>query len=250
MPGRRVAIVTGAGGGLGRAMAAGLARAGLDVVAVHHRGPAPVVGDVTSAADCERIAALAVGTYGRVDVLVNNAGLSHQRFPRRHETELGDVAEADWRAVFDVNVTGAFLMTRAVLPAMLERGHGRVVNVGTSKATMLRASFLPYGASKAALEAMTAGWAARLAGTGVTVNELLPGGPCDTPAQGDRDRRGMWPADVMVPPVVWLARSAPDSVTGRRFVARLWDATLPAAAGFAAGWPLEPHDHPLPMGAV
>lgn len=254
-----MAIVTGAAGGLGAAMAAGLARDGWRVAAVHHReppadhaGPGTVAlaGDVTSEADCARVVAETVRRLGRPALLVNNAGVSHQAFPGRHDTDLADVTPDAWRRVMEVNVNGTYLMTRAALPAILAGGWGRVVNVTTSKATMLRATFLPYGASKAAVEAMTASWAERLRGTGVTVNALLPGGPCDTPAQRDRDRSRMWPAELMVPPLLWLASAASGGVTGHRFVARLWDPALPAgaaavAAGFAAGWPVEAHDHAL-----
>lgn len=246
-------------------MARGLADAGWRVVAMHRREPAApdadgpgilaLGGDVTRQEDCERVVAETVARLGGLDVLVNNAGVSHQAFPRRHSTPLADVPPDVWRRVLDVNVTGTYLMTRAALPALEAAGRARVVNVTTSKSTMVRASFLPYGASKAAAEAMTASWAAWLHGTGVTVNALLPGGPCDTPAQGDRDRSDMWPPELMVPPLLWLASGASDGVTGRRFVARLWDPALPpgaaaAAAGFPAAWPVEAHDVPIGRGAT
>ena len=113
---------------------------------------------------------------------------------------------------------------------------------------MLSPGVLPYGPSKAALEAMTVGWAAQLDGTGVTVNEVLPGG-----ASGERtpekhwfpDDLPRWPAEIMVPPIRWLASTASDGVTGRRFVARLLDTAPcprtrpPPRPGFPAGRPLE-----------
>ena len=110
---------------------------------------------------------------------------------------------------------------------------------------MRRAGFFPYGPSKAALESETIIWAQDLAGTGVTVNSLLPGGPTDT---------GMVPNDIaphlreqllaptiMVPPLVWLSSSAADGITGRRFVANLWDSSVPSGqaaekASAIAGW--------------
>ncbi|HLH68700.1 MAG TPA: SDR family oxidoreductase [Candidatus Dormibacteraeota bacterium] len=261
----RVVIVTGAGGRLGRAMVAGLAEAGARVAALHHRRPPdledlqagsgggivhPLWGDVTNEADCCRAVAQTLERFGRVDVLVNNAALTHAAFPRRHRTPLQEVAPDAWRRVIDTNVNGTFLMTRAALPQMLRQRWGRIINVTTSKATMLRATALPYGPSKAAIEAMTLSWARLLAGTGVTVNALLPGGPTGAPAPWERGPGPRWPAEIMIPPIRWLVSPASDGVTGRRFLARLWDPTLPegaaaAVAGFPAAWPEEPHDAAL-----
>ena len=258
-----VVVVTGAARGLGRAIADGLASHGALVIAVcRPRGaddePPADFGDgvvrfdadVTREADCAALAAIALETHGRVDVLVNNAAVSHEAFPRFHDTPVEEIGADEWRRVFDVNVTGAFLMARATVPGMVERGWGRVVNISTSKASMLAAGALPYGPSKAALAAMSVGWARALEGTGVTVNELLPGGPTGertTEKHWFTAKTRTWPAEMMVPPVRWLASSAADGVTGRRFIARLWDAALSGAdaaarAGFPAGWPVETHD--------
>jgi 3-oxoacyl-[acyl-carrier protein] reductase len=258
-----VVVVTGAARGLGRALVEGLRASGAHVVGVcrpRPDGPAgddPAAGaylrvdaDVTSEDDCARVVAAAHDRFGRVDVLVNNAAIAHDPFPKHHDSRLEDVPADAWRRVLDVNVTGPFLMARAAVPGMVDRGWGRVINVSTSKSSMLAAGVLPYGPSKAAVEAMTVGWAAQLEADGVTVNEVLPGG-----ATGPRtpekhwfpEGLPTWPAEMMVPPVRWLASRAADGVTGRRFVARLWDAALPddeaaARCGFPAGWPLEPHD--------
>ena len=87
---------------------------------------------------------------------------------------------ARWRRLMDINVAGPFLMARAAVPHMITQGAGRIVNVTTSLDTMLAAGMAPYGPSKAALEAGTAVWAKDLAGTGVTANVLVPGGPVDS----------------------------------------------------------------------
>jgi len=138
-----------------------------------------------------------------------------------------------------------------------------VVNNTTSFFTMLR--LLPYGASKAALESMSAVWAAELEGTGVTVNVLVPGGPTDTELEGTgvtvnvlvpggptdtpfvgddagipRDK--MLKPAIMGPPIRWLASTASDAVTGQRFVAATWDNSkddgdATATAGAPIGWP-------------
>jgi NAD(P)-dependent dehydrogenase (short-subunit alcohol dehydrogenase family) len=260
----KVVIVTGAARGLGRAIALGMLDVGARVVAVcRPRGAGEAAGpladsasflqleaDVTSELDCTRIAANALEHFGSVDVLVNNAAISHDPFPKMHDSQFTDVAADVWRRVIDVNVNGAFLMARATVPGMIARGWGRVINISTSQGSMLAKGVLPYGPSKAALEAMTVGWAAALANSGVTVNEVLPGGPTGprTPQkhwwpEGSRS----WPADMMVPPIRWLSSPASDGTTGRRFVARLWDASLTdtEAAGlssFPAGWPLSPED--------
>lgn len=122
-------------------------------------------------------------------------------------------------------------------------GIGRAIDNTTSFRTMLR--ILPYGAAKAALEAMSAVWAKELAGTGVTVNVLVPGGPTDTPMLGDGSG---WPRDkmlrpsIMGPPAAWLVSDRAKEFTGRRIAAARWDTTLaPDEAARRAsrpiGWP-------------
>jgi NAD(P)-dependent dehydrogenase (short-subunit alcohol dehydrogenase family) len=128
---------------------------------------------------------------------------------------------------------------------MVAQGWGRVVNVTTSFFTMLNEGFAPYGPAKAALEAASAIWAKEFEGTGVTVNVLIPGGPTDTrmvPASAPFARSEMIPPAAMAAPAQWLASPASDGVTGRRFVAGLWDPALPpeqaaAAAGAPIAWP-------------
>ena len=130
-----------------------------------------------------------------------------------------------------------------VLPGMQAGGWGRVINNTTSFFTMLRV--LPYGATKAALESASAVWAKELAGSGVTVNVVVPGGPTDTAfiaAESGINRDKMLRPEVMVPPVRWLASDQSGATTGRRFIAALWDPRLSAQdaaekAGAAIGWP-------------
>ncbi len=135
------------------------------------------------------------------------------------------------------------LVTRAALPFIKARGWGRIVNNTTSFRTMLRV--LPYGASKAALEAMSAIWATELAGSGITVNVLIPGGPTDTPLIA---KESGWPRDqmlrpeIMGPPACWLLSEEANGVTGQRITAARWDTGRPgheaaSRAGRAIGWP-------------
>jgi len=263
----RVAIVTGGGRGIGRAMALALAGAGARVIASAAREKAeveavageaerrfgerrvvPLVADVTREEDCARLVAAAMKRFGRLDVLVNNAGRGMKYVSETFITEptrFWEVAPETWRMVIDTNVVGPFLMARAAAPVMLAAGWGRIVNISMNHETMRRRGFSPYGPSKAALESETIIWAQDLAGTGVTVNALLPGGATltgmipDGVADGMRARL-LDPA-IMGPPVVWLASERSGGVTGRRFVAARWRADLPEAeaaeaAADTAGW--------------
>lgn len=260
-------IVTGAARGLGYEMAVGLAEAGFHVIAMCRPGLlsadasdaglpvgdrlARYDGDVTDVGSCAGAVEFALTRFGSLDVVVNNAALSHDTFLKFHDSEFGDIPVDDWRRQFDVNVTGPFLMARAVVPHLRSQGWGRIINLSTSMSTMLAAGVLPYGPTKAALEAMSVGWAAHLKGTGVTVNELLPGGPAG-PRVPQKHWWGadlaVWPGSIMVPPLVWLASRASDGVTGQRFIARLWDPDLPPAeaarrAGHPGGWPSSEAEH-------
>ena len=142
--------------------------------------------------------------------------------------------------VIDTNVNGPFLMARAATPHMVRAGWGRIVNISMNRSTMRRAGFSPYGPSKAALESETVIWAQDLAGTGVTVNALLPGGATLTgmiPAAFPESARSrlLDPA-IMVPPLLWLVSSAADAISGRRVIANQWDDANPLAATESAGW--------------
>ena len=250
-----VAIVTGAARGLGQAMAVGLARAGANVVFADVDGDAlaaatrAIAGqpnggaalgircDITSRDDCERLMTQTLEKFGALHVLVNNAAMGQVHLERSPNTKSLKFWESDpdiWQDVIVTNVNGTFLMARTAVPHMLRGGFGRIVNVTTSLATMQRRNNSPYGVTKAAIEAETLIWAQELAGTGVTVNSLIPGGAADTDFVHESSRkelaamgRALLPPSVMVPPVVWLASRLSDGVTGARFVGKLWDDTLP-----------------------
>jgi NAD(P)-dependent dehydrogenase (short-subunit alcohol dehydrogenase family) len=250
-----VAVVTGAARGLGQAMAAGLARAGANVVFADVDGAAlaaatgAVAGqakcgaaigircDITSRADSERLIGETLEKFGALHVLVNNAAKGQVHLERSLQTKSLRFWESDpeiWQDVIVTNVNGTFLMARTAVPAMLRGGFGRIVNVTTSLSTMQRRNNSPYGVTKAAIEAETLIWAQELNGTGVTVNSLIPGGAADTAFVPEASRkelaamgRPLLPPAVMVPPMLWLASRLSDGVTGARFVGKLWDDKLP-----------------------
>lgn len=196
----QVAIVTGGGRGIGRAIALSYAQAGADVFISAARGigeaeqvaaqSADLAGsvhavqaDVTSEADVERLAAAALEATGAIDVLVNNAARGMKFVNPRFTVEPRPFWEADpdaWRLVIETNIIGVFLVSRAVVTHMVRAGSGSIINVTVNHQTMTRRGFSPYGPSKAALEAMTHVWAAELEGTGVVINMLLPGGATAT----------------------------------------------------------------------
>jgi 3-oxoacyl-[acyl-carrier protein] reductase len=234
---QEVAIVTGGGRGIGRAVALGYARAGADVVITVARAmdeaervaaeaaglPGtihPLRADVTDAADVERVAQAALAIRGRIDVLVNNAARGMKFVNPQFMSDPRPFWEADpeaWRLVIETNIIGVFLMTRAVVPAMLERGRGSVINVTVNHETMVRRGFSPYGPSKAALEAMTEVWAAELEGSGVTINLLLPGGATATGMIPDGAPPGipLLDPEIVVPAALELAHA---STSGQRLV--------------------------------
>ncbi|HEY4781153.1 MAG TPA: SDR family oxidoreductase [Chthoniobacterales bacterium] len=258
-----VAIVTGGGRGLGRAMARGLARAGCKVVVTAAREKMEVdevasefndsrvlalAADVTQPDDCQRVVEATVAQFGRLDVLVNNAGRGMKYINDRFMTDPTPFWETNptaWQMIIDTNVNGTFFMARAAVPRMLSQRWGRIINISANYATMQLPGFSPYGPSKAAVESLTIIWAQDLADTGVTVNALLPGGATLTgmvPASFPQAMRtSLLAPEVMVPPLLWLASDASDQTTGKRLIAKMWrndlsDTAATQAAVQNAGW--------------
>lgn len=247
---RKVVIITGGAGGMGTVMTLALLEDGARVAVVDKQEErlqamarsaagladegtlATLAGDITHAEDCERAVRAALDRFGRVDALVNAAGIGMQTVSPDYMSEPVRFWEVDpdrWQAVMDVNWKGAFLMARAVTPHLVEQGSGRIVNVTTSLDTMFRGAYTPYGMSKAALEAASASWAADLEGAGVTVNVLVPGGPTNTsfiPENAPFDRGRLVQPEVMAAPIRWLVSDASRGVTGCRFVGVDWDTAL------------------------
>jgi len=184
-----VAIVTGAASGIGRATALHLARDGYavavndlklppaqavadEIVAADGRAIG-VAGDVSDETSVAELVAATVAEFGPVTLLVNNAGHAHQ-------TLFVDLQPADFDRMFAVHVRGTFLCIRAVLPAMLERGAGVIVNVASQLGQIGGAQLVHYSAAKAAIIGLTKSLAREVSKQGVRVNAVAPG-PINTP---------------------------------------------------------------------
>ncbi|HHX88715.1 MAG TPA: SDR family oxidoreductase [Paracoccus sp.] len=250
----RVVIITGGGRGLGREMALELASAGARVVITGAQageelratlaeleaqsGPGRMLAiqaDVRDPQDCARIVRGAEAAFGRVDVVINNAGRGMRLVSETFNTEPTKFWQTDpeiWREIIDINLNGAFNMAAAVTPGMIGRGFGKIINISTSDQTMVRRGYAPYGPSKAALEAASRVWAQDLAGTGVDVMVYLPGGAADTALLPESVNKrgadgGLLPAAIMRRAIRWLCADDSNGRSGTRYTARLWDETLP-----------------------
>lgn len=256
-------IITGGARGLGLAMAHGLAKAGANLLLADMDGEAleetvatafagevrdrvrGATADVTSDAGCAQIAAACEQAFGRVDVLINNAGIGLFTIDPDHPLRpilLGEVHGDTLLSFLAVHAVGPIRMMQAVVGGMRDRGWGRIVTVTTSMATMTRGAFAPYGGAKAASEAYTTALSQELSDSGVTANILVPGGAADTRLVPDAPglrREDLIRPEVMAAPAVWLASDASDGITGHRFIGRLWDPTLPPEQAMKkAGWPI------------
>ena len=167
----RIVVVTGGGKGIGRAVVARFAAAGDRVVAVGRDRAALEESDATAIEVCDVTDEASVNALfnriGRVDVLVNNAGAATS-------APVARTTLADWRSLLDVNATGAFLCTRAVIPGMTERGDGRIVTVASTAGRAGSRYTSAYTASKHAAVGLMRAVAAELVGTGVTANAVCP----------------------------------------------------------------------------
>jgi 3-oxoacyl-[acyl-carrier protein] reductase len=193
-----VALVTGASRGIGRAIAERLAAEGADValndhaprdgdldeavaaVSAHGGAVEVVPADVSDAAAVQEMAERVERRFGRVDILVNNAGVACPG-------PIHELTEADWDRTLGINLKGQFLVSRAVVPGMRERGAGRIVNIASELGLVGEAELSPYCASKAGVIGLTKALARELAPARVRVNCVAPG-PTDTSILRDTER--------------------------------------------------------------
>lgn len=181
---QRVALVTGAMGGIGTAVCKEMFKAGHKIVAAYHpefdnkdkwladnpemKSAVCVAGDVSKLADCQRMVAEAVKAAGEIDILVNNAGITRDKMFAKMEVE-------QWDAVISTNLSSLFNMTKQVSVKMAERGWGRIVNISSVNGLKGQAGQTNYSAAKAGVIGFSKALAAELAAKGVTVNVVAPG---------------------------------------------------------------------------
>ncbi|WP_284945552.1 SDR family NAD(P)-dependent oxidoreductase [Acidisoma cladoniae] len=233
----RVALVTGGNGGIGLAMARGLAQAGADIVltgrdatkgdaaraeiAALGRSAAFIMGDLGTAEGCAALMEGAMQAFGRIDILINNAGIAARRRPE-------DLSIEEWNGVIATNLTSAFVCSQKAYPFMQRQGGGKIINIG-SMLSLFGTSFgAAYGASKGGLVQLTRSLAVAWAADNIQVNAVLPGwiatemGQAARAQIGGLDERvttrtpaGRWgdPADL-AGVAVFLASAASDYVTG------------------------------------
>lgn len=185
----KISLVTGAGAGIGREVALRLARGGADVglfdlnaqaaqetadaVAALGRRAVVITGDVARGADARAAVAAVSAALGPIDILVNNAGILRT-------TRFLDLSEADWRAMFAINLDGVFHFCQAALPAMVERGAGAIINMSSWTGKKGVPNHAAYGATKAAIINLTQSLAGEFGEQGIRVNAVCPGIIVDT----------------------------------------------------------------------
>ncbi|MBX6315105.1 MAG: glucose 1-dehydrogenase [Isosphaeraceae bacterium] len=245
----KVAIVTGGNGGIGLGIARALAQAGARVAIVGRNAEKtaaaartladetgvemlPLSADVSQEDQCARIASEVKARFGRIDILFNNAGINIRKPP--HELTLDE-----WNEVLAVNLTSAFLLSKAVYPALKEAGGGKIINIG-SMTSIFGSGFAPaYATSKGGIVQLTKSQALAWAADNIQVNAILPGwfqtgltdkARIEVPGLYERVLAripiGRWarPAD-MAGTAIWLASPASDYITG---------IVVPVDGGYAA----------------
>jgi 2-deoxy-D-gluconate 3-dehydrogenase len=244
----RVAIVTGGNGGIGLGMARGLAGAGATVIVAARNAEksaaavaelegfgvksAFVALDVAQPDSCRAMVAQVLDRFGRLDIVVNNAGMSIRKPPESYE-------DAEWLKVLDTNLTGAFICCQAAYPAMKRQGGGKIINIGSMMSIFGGAYAAPYSTSKGGLVQLTKSLATAWAKDNIQVNAVLPGW-IDTELTRDaraqvkglnervlnRTPAGRWGMpDDLSGVAVFLAAPASDFVTG---------AAIPVDGGYAS----------------
>jgi NAD(P)-dependent dehydrogenase (short-subunit alcohol dehydrogenase family) len=252
--GRRV-LITGATSGLGLAMARALVKEGAKVLITGRdqnkidqavssirsatdptirETPASLSGecvgaliDVRDEQSIEKGLAGMVQHWGGIDVLINNAGIGMQTVNPRFLTDpkpFWEISSSGFRDLIDTNLTGYFLVAKAVVPYFLKAGSGKIINIGVTEGTKKRKGFVPYGPSRAATESLSHIMAQDLAEYGVTVNLLQPGGATETGMVPEEFRVKMGAQllrpEVMAEPVLFLCADEANGLNDEQIVAK------------------------------
>ncbi|MGZ8453768.1 MAG: SDR family NAD(P)-dependent oxidoreductase [Candidatus Binatia bacterium] len=231
----KVALITGGSHGIGRAIAAAYADQGAQVF-ICGRNPEDVnravaeirqsggeidgaAGDVGNAADVRRIVAAAVAKYSSIDVLINNASILGLR------VAIADYSIAEWDEVLRINLTGLFLVTREVLPVMLARRGGSIINLTSGVGRLGKARWGAYAVSKAGLEGFTQVLADEVKAAGIRVNSVNPAATrtrMRAAAYPEEDPATLPTAESILPIFIYLASDESRRVTGQALNAREW----------------------------
>ncbi|MGZ8444419.1 MAG: SDR family NAD(P)-dependent oxidoreductase [Candidatus Binatia bacterium] len=231
----KVALITGGSHGIGRAIAAAYADQGAQVF-ICGRNPEDVnravaeirqsggeidgaAGDVGNAADVRRIVAAAVAKYSSIDVLINNASILGLR------VAIADYSIAEWDEVLRINLTGLFLVTREVLPVMLARRGGSIINLTSGVGRLGKARWGAYAVSKAGLEGFTQVLADEVKAAGIRVNSVNPAATrtrMRAAAYPEEDPATLPTAESILPIFIYLASDESQRVTGQALNAREW----------------------------
>jgi NAD(P)-dependent dehydrogenase (short-subunit alcohol dehydrogenase family) len=228
-------LITGGGGGIGRVMAQAFVREGarvlicgrdrkrLESVAQEIQAPQGqlfyLTADVTKNEDLNRLVQWIDQTWGRLDVLVNNAGVLGLMVP------LKDYPEAVWDEVIRVNLTGAFLATQTMLPLMIKAGGGSIINLSSTVGRKARANWGAYAVSKFGLEGLTQALADELKPYGIRVNSVNPGGTrtqMRSVAYPKEDPSTLPSPEEIIPIFIYLASDESKELTGQALNARDW----------------------------
>ncbi len=239
----KTALITGGARGIGRAIALAYAREGADVAVVSRtaseldevagqiravgRNGLGIKADLTISGDAVRSVKEAIEGLGKVDILVNNAG-GYPLFTNdlSHQVNVADITEEEWQTVMHSNVTTTFLSCKAVLPHMMERGSGGIINLTSRNvARKGRAGAAAYSAAKAAVERLGESMAEELSGYGIAVNSLDPGWVLTRPNDDydDEIHKRMRLPDDIAEVAVYLALQTPETLTGEMVAAPDFD---------------------------
>lgn len=240
----QVAIVTGAGSGLGRAMALGLAQAGAKVVAADVRGEGvssvqqeirghggsaeTFVADLSQEFNAQQLIDFCAQKFGRVDILINNAGLRMEVHPDGVyedwrcliQRPTHEVPVRDWDLLMGVNLRAVYLCTHFALPHMIKQKHGVIIGISSNAGHEGVAGKSAYVASKHAVEGLMKTVAKEMQPFGISANAIHPGGRVNV------DGRGGQNPDVVVPLVLHLAQQEEPAITGKVIKAQDWNSGI------------------------